>query len=217
MDIVELIGKRAPITGEQIAEELGVSRPTLRSDLSLLVMLGYIDAKPKVGYFPGKADAKAERPAPSHLADVLVKDVQAMPVIVRETATVNDAVVTLFMENVGNLIVADADGRLLGVVSRKDLLKVTLGNPSAAAMPISLVMTRTPNVVTVVPEDSVLEAARKMIVHQVDSLPVIAPASVATPATGRTGDRGASELPEVVGRISKTTITKLLLDYATGG
>ena len=56
-ELVALIGRHAPITGEQLAEMLGVSRPTLRSDLALLVMLGLVDAKPKVGYFPGSASA----------------------------------------------------------------------------------------------------------------------------------------------------------------
>lgn len=193
----------APITGEQIADLLGLSRPTIRSDLSILVMLGYLDAKPKVGYFPGKVIS--EEGKSSHLlSDLKVKDVQAMPVIVRETTTVHDAVVTLFLENVGSLIVTDAEGLLLGVVSRKDLLKVTLGNPAAGTMPISLVMTRQPNIITVTPEDTVLDAGRKMLSHQVDSFPVVQKVD---------GQHGSDKM-EVVGRITKTTMVKVLVDYA---
>ncbi|MMZ66859.1 CBS domain protein [compost metagenome] len=55
--------------------------------------------------------------------------------------------------------------------------------------------------ITVSPEDTVLEAARIIIAHQVDSLPVVVPA-----ASG-----GEGEL-NVVGRISKTNIIKMLLD-----
>lgn len=55
MEIIDLVKKHAPITGERIAELLGISRPTIRSDLAVLVMLRYIDAKPKVGYFLGTA------------------------------------------------------------------------------------------------------------------------------------------------------------------
>lgn len=51
IEIIDIVNKRAPITGEQIAESLNLTRPTIRSDLSVLVMLKYIDAKPKVGYF----------------------------------------------------------------------------------------------------------------------------------------------------------------------
>lgn len=193
----------APITGEQIADLLGLSRPTIRSDLSILVMLGYLDAKPKVGYFPGKVISE-EGKASHLLSDLKVKDVQALPVIVRETTSVHDAVVTLFLENVGSLIVTDVEGTLLGIVSRKDLLKVTLGNPAAGTMPISLVMTRQPNIITVSPEDTVLDAGRKMLTHQVDSFPVIQ----------KVNDQYGSEKVEVVGRITKTTMVKVLVDYA---
>jgi len=197
-EIVRLVKLHAPITGEQIAEMLRLSRPTIRSDLALLVMLGALDAKPKVGYFPGQAAGRDGKSA-ADIAVMKVKDVQALPVIIRETATVNDAVVTLFMENVGSLIVADESGALVGVISRKDLLKVTLGNPGSSTMPVSLVMTRYPNVVTTTPDETVQEAGRKMILHQVDALPVV---------SRHPDDPGKWE---VVGRITKTTMTKLLV------
>lgn len=198
LEIVRLVRQHAPITGEQIAEMLQLSRPTIRSDLALLVMLGHLDAKPKVGYFPGQA-VEPENKGATQITELKVKEVQALPVIIRESATVHDAVVTLFMENVGSLIVADETSALLGVISRKDLLKVTLGNPGASAMPVSLVMTRHPNVFTASPEETVLEAGRKMIHHQVDSLPVVVP------------HPDDPTKWEVVGRITKTTMTKLLV------
>ncbi|WP_374020071.1 CBS domain-containing protein [Paenibacillus thiaminolyticus] len=199
-EIVQLVQRSAPITGEQIAEQLGISRPTIRSDLSVLVMLGYLDAKPKVGYFPGNITAGA----PSEPLNIRVQDVQSMPIIVRDTSTVHDAVVNLFLENVGSLIVADDEGMLLGVVSRKDLLKVTLGNAVAGTMPVSFVMTRTP-LITVQPEDSIIEAAKKLDEHDIDTLPVVV----------QRGD-AANDKWEVVGRISKTTILKVFLRQAKG-
>jgi predicted transcriptional regulator len=204
--MIELVKKHAPITGEVLAEMLGLSRTTIRSDLSVLVMLGYLDAKPKVGYFIGSA-LLPEGQLVRKLQQTKVQDIQGIPVIIRETATVHDAVVTLFLENVGSLIVADSEGTLLGVVSRKDLLKVTLGNPSVSTMPISLVMTRQPNLITIGLEDTALEAARKMIHHQVDSLPVV----ILHPEVS------GSERAEVIGRITKTSMTRLLLDLASGG
>ncbi|MDF2724242.1 MAG: hypothetical protein K0Q59_3917 [Paenibacillus sp.] len=198
LEIVRLVRQHAPITGEQIAEMLQLSRPTIRSDLALLVMLDHLDAKPKVGYFPGQA-AKPDEAGLQRIGSLKVKEVQSLPVVIRESATVHDAVVTLFMDNVGSLIVADEAGMLAGVISRKDLLKVTLGNAGASTMPVSLVMTRHPNVFTASPEETVLEAGRKMIHHQVDSLPVVIPHQE-DPAKW-----------EVVGRITKTTMTKLLV------
>jgi CBS domain-containing protein/biotin operon repressor len=200
-EIIELVKKHAPIIGEQIAEMLGISRPTIRSDLSVLVMLGYLDAKPKVGYFVGSA-LQPEGQWVSKIQHMKVKNIQGVPVIVRDTATVHDAVITLFLENVGSLMVTDGEGSLQGIVSRKDLLKVTLGNPNVSTMPISLVMTRQPNLVTISQDDPVVEAARKMIHHQVDSLPVVIKHME---ADGR-------ERIEVIGRITKTNMTQLLLD-----
>lgn len=196
--------KRAPISGEQIAEQLGVSRPSIRSDLGLLVMLGYLDAKPKVGYFIGEKAAAGDA-ALVRITGRRVKDVMGAPVALPETATVEDAVVALFLENVGSLVVVDESGALTGIISRKDLLKVTLGNPQAASVPLSMVMTRYPNIVAVAPEDTVQEAMRKMIMHEVDGLPVVSDNSPEAP-----------NKPEVVGRITKTTIIRLLYEETKG-
>ncbi|MGO4495171.1 helix-turn-helix transcriptional regulator [Paenibacillus sp. 2RAB27] len=201
MEIIEIVKKHAPITGESLAELIGIARPTIRSDLSLLVMLGYLDAKPKVGYFLGMT-LEREEVAFKKLDDIKVKDVMGLPIVLMEKATVNDAVVTLFLENVGTLMVVSDKQALVGIVSRKDLLKVTLGNAGAPTMPISLVMTRHPNIVTINLNDHVLDAARKMIFHQIDSLPVMRTDVV-------------HDHEEIIGRITKTTITKLLLDLAT--
>lgn len=201
LEILELVQKHAPITGEQIAELLGVTRPSIRSDLSLLTMLGYIDAKPKVGYFVGNRTAK-ETSDVAQITQRLVKEVMSIPVVLRETATVNDAVATLFLHNVGSLIVADASGALAGVISRKDLLKLTLGNAQAPSVLLGMVMTRYPNIITVTPEDTVHEALRKMIEHEVDGLPVVLPLDRADGGSG----------VEAVGRITKTTIARLLFD-----
>ncbi|MDB4866996.1 MAG: hypothetical protein JWR03_1329, partial [Cohnella sp.] len=37
IEIIGLVKRHAPVTGEQIAEHLGISRPTIRSDLSVLI------------------------------------------------------------------------------------------------------------------------------------------------------------------------------------
>lgn len=206
LQIIEIVKKRAPITGDQIAESLGLSRPTIRGDLSILVMLEYVDAKPKVGYFPG-TKAAARHNSRGLLQDTKVSDIQSIPVIIRENTTIQDAVVTLFLQDVGTLIICDSDGKLTGVASRKDFLKVTLGNPGAVTMPVSMVMTRQPKVVTVSPDDTVLDAAQRMIYHEVDSLPVVVP---------RSGEGSGSGL-DVIGRLTKTSIVKLLLELEAKG
>ncbi|MCC3373099.1 helix-turn-helix transcriptional regulator [Cohnella sp. REN36] len=205
LEIIKLVRQHAPITGEQIAELLGVSRPTIRSDLSVLVMLGFVDAKPKVGYFAGGA-LKPESGMQRRLHDWKVKDRMSRPVVIREDATVNDAVISLFVDNAGSLIVTNEEGRLIGMVTPKDLLKVAIGNVGAGAIPIRMVMTKHAQLVTVSPEDSIAEAARRMMVHQVGSLPVVRP-------NGEAADGSAGY--EVVGRITKTNLTQALVELAT--
>ena len=43
--------KYEPITSEQIAERLNLTRSALRSDLAVLTMVGVLEARPRVGYF----------------------------------------------------------------------------------------------------------------------------------------------------------------------
>jgi DeoR family transcriptional regulator, catabolite repression regulator len=202
--IIGLVKRHAPVTGEQIAEHLGLSRPTIRSDLSVLIMLGHLDAKPKVGYFLGKEQSPAGK-LKEMLTTVKVQDLMSRPFVISEQATINDAVIALFMENTGMLSVADPQGCLSGMVSLKDLLKVTLGNPMAASIPISMVMTRLPRIITVLPEDTVWEAARKMLEHQVGGLPVVRLAE-APEMKGKL---------EVIGRITKTNMTQLLVELSS--
>ncbi|WP_211745728.1 helix-turn-helix transcriptional regulator [Paenibacillus sp. Marseille-Q4541] len=198
--IIEIVQSQTPITGDQIAEQLHLSKPTIRGDLSLLVMTQFLSAKPKVGYFPGERLTVRE-PLRTALHDLKVKDVQSVPVVVYEHATIHEAVITLFLEDVGTLLVINNEGRLAGILSRKDLLKMTLGNQDISEVPISMMMTRVAQLVAVTPDDRVIEAAQKMIHHEVDSLPVIR-------------SWNTEEGYEVVGRISKTTITKLVVHIA---
>src|SRR5690625_6872455 len=49
--IVEIVKENSPITGENIASRLDLTRATLRPDLANLTMAGFIDGRPRVGYF----------------------------------------------------------------------------------------------------------------------------------------------------------------------
>jgi CBS domain-containing protein len=207
--IIDIVKNKEPITSEQIAEELSLTRATLRPDLAILTMMGILKAKPRVGYCYNK------KPLPFFIGDQLqeltVKSVQSRPVVVRDDVTIYDAIVTMMLEDVGTLIVVEENGLLAGIVSRKDLLKITLGQGDIHKVPVGIVMTRFPNVITVTPEESVCEAARKMVEHQVDGLPVVVlkDVSQADPHTLRVGLK-------VVGRITKTNITKLFVELGLG-
>ncbi|NLT20864.1 MAG: helix-turn-helix transcriptional regulator, partial [Syntrophomonadaceae bacterium] len=92
--ILDIVKKNAPITGEKIAELLGVTRAALRPDLAVLTMSGFLEAKPRVGYTyrPEGVESEVRRV----LNQYRVRDIQSMPVVVKENCSIYDAIVTLF-------------------------------------------------------------------------------------------------------------------------
>ncbi|TCS83717.1 CBS domain-containing protein [Tepidibacillus fermentans] len=195
--ILKIVQEEGPITGEQIAEKLNLTRATLRPDLSILTMAGYLEARPRVGYYySGK---KGNQLLKEMLNKMTVKDYKAVPVVIKEDTSVYDAIVTMFLEDVGTLYVVKERGTLAGIVSRKDLLKAAIGKQSLQDLPISVIMTRMPNIITCQIDDLLIEAANKLIQYQIDSIPVVKPL-----------DNG--EGLEVIGRITKTTIAKAFVE-----
>ncbi|MFC0854615.1 helix-turn-helix transcriptional regulator [Halalkalibacter oceani] len=197
--IVEIVKNNGPITGEQIAERLSLTRATLRPDLAILTMAGYLDARPRVGYFyTGKSGTQLLAEKVKHIT---VKHYQSRPVVVQEAASVYDAICTMFLEDVGSLFVVDKQATLVGVLSRKDLLRASLGKHSLESIPVSIIMTRMPNITVCKADDLITEVAKKLIDKQIDSLPIVTEV-----------DYGSGF--EVTGRITKTNITALLVDLA---
>ncbi|AEG59436.1 helix-turn-helix transcriptional regulator [Desulforamulus ruminis] len=201
--IIEIVKKNGPITGEQIAEKLNLTRATLRPDLAILTMAGLLDARPRVGYFySGKS---TDRVLAEKITGIKVGDVKSVPIVVPESCTVYDAVVTMFIEDVGTLYVVREGGLLEGVVSRKDLLKTTLGGHDINKLPVGVIMTRMPNVHFALENDSVWLAAYKLLTHEVDSLPVVKPVPEVN-----------EKQFEVVGRLSKTNVTRIFVELGEG-
>ena len=197
--IIEIVKENQPITSENIASMLNVTRATLRSDLAILTMTGILDARPKVGYFyTGISQINL---LGNDIKEKQVGDIMGMPVVVKKDVSLYDVIVEMFLSDVGSIFIIDDQENLCGVVSRKDLLKATIGGLDINKMPIGMVMTRTPNVVTVEREDSIVLAARKIIEHEIDSIPVV------------DTDKDNHTM-KVIGRISKTNITKLFLEIA---
>ncbi len=202
--ILAIVKTEGPITGEKIAEILNVTRAALRPDLAVLTMSGFLEAKPRVGYSFRTEGAGSEiRRA---LNQYRVRDIQSLPVILKENTSVYDAIVTLFVEDTGSVYIVGEDGYLSGLVSRKDCLKTTLGQADIHKMPISIIMTRMPNIIIANLDDTVVEVVRKIVEHEVDSLPVVKCFL----------DQAGEEKLEVVGKISKTNIARLFLDLASG-
>lgn len=196
---MQIVKDQGPITGEQIAEQLHLTRATLRPDLAILTMAGFLEARPRVGYFySGKSGTQL---LTDNLSKLFVKDFQSIPVVVNDGISVYDAIVTMFLEDVGTLFVVDQKSLLVGVLSRKDLLRASIGTKDLATIPVNIIMTRMPNITMCFRDDLLLDVAKKLIAKQIDALPVVKQAE----------DGGY----EVVGRITKTNIAKAFVSLAT--
>lgn len=169
--IIEIVKEHEPVSGDRIAGYLGLSRATLRSDLAVLTMVGILDARTKVGYFYTGQDVTPL--VYDQLFEVPVKDIMITPILVEQTLSVYDAVTNLFMYDVGSLYVKNDNEELVGIISRKDFLRFVIGNNNAENTPVTMIMTRMPNIITVTPDWTLLEAGNLLMQHQVDSLPVV--------------------------------------------
>ena len=195
--IIEIVKGNGPITGEHIADQLNLTRATIRPDLAILTMAGFLDARPRVGYFyTGKTGMQL---LTENLQKIYVKDYQSIPVVVNESVSVYDAIVTMFLEDVGTLFVVDKDLILVGVLSRKDLLRASIGKQELTTLPVNIIMTRMPNITMCLREDLLIDVAKKLIDKQIDGLPVV---------------KETKKGFEVIGRVTKTNIAKALVALA---
>lgn len=190
--IIKIVKDNQPITGDRIAKQLGLTKPTLRSDLSVLTMTGMLDAKPKVGYY--LADSPVDPLLFEEVYQKKIAEVMTPAVCISQSTTVGDAITSLFMYDVGTLYVTEND-ELVGVISRKDLLR-TMVSSGDQTLPVAIAMTRVPKVVAVTADQTILETADLLMRSQVDSLPVVA----------------ADNNYKVIGKITKTIVVKHFVD-----
>ena len=107
----------------------------------------------------------------------------------------------MFLEDVGSIYITN-NGFIAGVVSRKDFLKSMMGDIDLDKVRIGMIMTRMPNLIYIEEKDSILDAAVKLIDHEIDSIPVLEL------------DEQAQEY-RITGRITKTNITRLFVELGT--
>ena len=168
--IVEIVKMHQPLSGEKISDLLDISRATLRPDLSFLTLVGMLKATPKIGYTYSGLDLET-----LFFFDTFQKEVAEImtsPVLVTHDSYIQDAIITLFMYDADVLYVIDEDKLLLGIMSRKDLLRASL-NSSIKTTPVAVCMTRMPHIITCTKDMNILEAAALLQDHAIDSLPVV--------------------------------------------
>lgn len=191
--IIDIVSKRGPITGDGIAKILGVTRGALRTDFSVLTKNKVIVSKTKVGYsYLGTGD-----PVVKKIGKKLVGEHMSIPNVLSEETTVYEAIVAIFLKDTGSIYVTK-DGLLSGVVSRKDLLKHMMGGTDSSKSPIGMLMTRMPNIVCCTRDESIHNAAEKMVEHEIDSLPVV--------------EHIEGGKYKVIGKVSKTTIAQIFVE-----
>ena len=194
-EIVEIVKKNQPVSGEKISELLDVSRATLRSDLSFLTLVGILKATPKVGYTYSGSDLET-----LFFFDTFqkkIEDVMTSPVLVSHDSFIQDAIITLFMYDADVLYVIDEEKKLLGILSRKDLLRAAL-NANINVTPVAVCMTRMPHIKTRHKDLNILEAAALLQDFAIDSLPVV-------------DDQNEGH---IIGTITKSTLLNFIIQEA---
>lgn len=188
-EIIDIVKKYQPITGKEIGERLYLTRSALRTDFSILTGMKILESKPKIGYsYIEKKDSEK------------VKDIMGPSITVDTNLSVYETILNIFSKDVGTIFITDQDS-LVGVVSRKDLLKIAIGRTDIEKIPINIIMTRMPNIIYAEENESILESVKKLIKHQIDSLPVV-----------RIEEKGGKKIYHTVGRLTKTNITKLFME-----
>lgn len=85
---------------------------------------------------------------------------------------VDELVQTLVRNNVGSLVVCDADGRMLGIVSERDILRCIAKHRNACGgMLVRELMTK--DVVTGSPADDIATVMGLMTDHRIRHLPIL--------------------------------------------
>jgi len=179
--ILIMLREKSLLSGDEIAQNLNVTKSALRTDFSILTGLKLITAKQNKGYIYNEYIIKRVRDYMSPQNSINVK------------TSVYDAIIHLFNFDLGTLIVVENE-KLVGIISRKDLLKAALNAKNIEKIPVSMIMTRMPNIVHCFEDDNIMEAIEKLIKHEIDSLPVLRK------------EKGKLSL---VGRFTKTNVTKL--------
>ena len=180
--ILVMLKEKSLLSGDEIAQNLNITKSALRTDFSILTTLKLIISKQNKGYsYNNKCTI------------IKVKDYMSPQNSIDIRTSVYDAIIHLFNYDLGTLVVVENE-KLVGIISRKDLLKATLNKKNIEKTPVSMIMTRMPNIIHCFEDDNIIEAIEKLIKHEIDSLPVLRK------------EKGKLSL---VGRFTKTNVTKL--------
>ncbi|MEM1873875.1 MAG: CBS domain-containing protein [Acidilobaceae archaeon] len=92
------------------------------------------------------------------------------PVYVHQSVSVRDAVLTMYRENVGSILVVDERGMLVGIFTERDLVRIVALGVSLET-PISEVMTVNP--VSVKANARIVDVVEIMVEKRIRHVPVV--------------------------------------------
>src|SRR5438874_7574167 len=96
----------------------------------------------------------------------------AEPICLRETATVHEAVQTMLARRQAGVLITDAEGRLTGIFTERDVLTRVLGRDlDARKTALAAVMTRNPDALSV--RDKIARAVHSMSVAGYRTVPLV--------------------------------------------
>ena len=92
-------------------------------------------------------------------------------VSIQPEQTIREAVSLLSQHRIGALVVLGEDGRLVGILSERDIIWQSATNEAIFDLPVSKVMTA--NVITGLPQDDVISIAHLMTERRFRHLPIL--------------------------------------------
>lgn len=107
-----------------------------------------------------------------HGLSTKTKDLMEVPpVVITESATVDDAASIMWERNIGSVIVVDSSGTMIGIVTERDMLFAVTKGLTGKAIPVSSITSKTELKAT--PTQSIATAVETMRKGGVRHLPVV--------------------------------------------
>ncbi len=105
------------------------------------------------------------------LVDTILQSKGVVVHTLPETDTLGDAVSTLNTHNIGAVVITDAGGAIVGILSERDIVRRLGKDPAGAlALPIAAAMTR--GVVTCARDTAIAEVMERMTRFRIRHMPV---------------------------------------------
>ncbi|HJS28465.1 MAG TPA: CBS domain-containing protein [Anaerolineales bacterium] len=92
-------------------------------------------------------------------------------VTIHPDQTVREALLIFAQRNIGSLVVVDPPGKIVGILSERDIIRNLARDETIFSEPVNKLMTR--DVITAVPEDDLTSVANTMTERRIRHLPVV--------------------------------------------